>query len=538
MGKVGKKLLAAVLAGILSAGTAAAVPAEEQTSAEDSGDKIVNIASTSTLSTLNPLNMDFTFMAMYSQSLMFLPLAEFTADSWEGMLAEDITTDNNLDFTVTLRDVTWTDGEPVTADDVIWTMLKITSPEVANPNFYFGDFKGFDDNGQSPSGAEQIEGIEKVDDKTIVFHADTEMSLNSFINNVCTWIMILPSHVLKDIPDDELSTSSWFNAPTVTDGPYVLDDCDPAHYVSYSANPDYVFGAPNIDKLNIRVVEPSGILAGLQNGEIDFVLPGIATIPNADLASVEALENVTTVTGSPVTNQITFINTRKITDSRVRQAIVYAIDRQLLIDGTLSGNGEIAEGFVSPASPYYDDTVEGFSYDPDKAKELLDEAGWDSSTVLEYYVWSGDDAMVKGSQIIQQELAEVGITVNLHTVDLDSLMSIAGTDDEALFTVQYTITPQDYYVDAQSLVDLEGDSWTGGYFNEDLHEALVSTQSAKTDDELIESYRKMTDILIEDVPMFSLYFISSVGVVSNRLTGAVPDFYGSLNHVEQWDIAE
>ena len=501
------------------------------------GENIVNIGVTSTLSSINPLNIDVSFMALYAQSMMFLPLGALDENyAFEGLLADSVTTDDNITFTVKLADIKWSDGEPVTAQDVVWTMLKISSPEVANSSFDFSVFKGFDENGQSPSGATQIEGIKATDDKTVVFTAVNPMSIASFENNFCTWVPILPSHVLSSTADADLATSEWFNKPTVIDGSYFLDEYDAAHYISYHANKDYSLGAPKIDKLNFKVVDSAGLLAGLKSGEIDFVQPAIGIIPNADLSSVEALDNVTTTYSDPVMNQMTFINTSRITDSRVRQAIVYAIDRQTLVDGLLSGHGEVGEGFISSASPYYDSSIKGFDYNPDKAKELLSEAGWDSSKELEYYVWSGDDAMVKGSQVIQQYLSTVGISVNIHTVDMDTLMSVAGTDDVDMFSVQYTVTPNEYYVDAQYLVDMETTSWTGGYFDEDVDAALTKTQTATDDSEVKAAYKTLQEKMIEDVPMFSMYFISNAQVVSTRLQNATPSLYGAFNHVEKWEI--
>ncbi|MFA6848639.1 MAG: ABC transporter substrate-binding protein, partial [Lachnospiraceae bacterium] len=115
------------------------------------GENIVNIGVTSTLSSINPLNIDVSFMALYAQSMMFLPLGALDENyAFEGLLADSVTTDDNITFTVKLADIKWSDGEPVTAQDVVWTMLKISSPEVANSSFDFSVFKGFDENGQSP----------------------------------------------------------------------------------------------------------------------------------------------------------------------------------------------------------------------------------------------------------------------------------------------------------------------------------------------------------------------------------------------------
>ena len=497
-GSTGGKTAAESAPAAETSAQAAATGAADTTAAP--GEKIVNIGVTDQLGTLNPLNMDWTFINLYSTSLMFLPLASFNSqNSVDYMLAESITTDDNLTFHVKIRDdASWSDGQPVTSDDVIFTILRMTSPEVANYNFDFSMFKGFD-GGASPSGAESIDGLKKIDDKNLEFIATTPMSLNTFLNNVATWICILPSHVLKDVPAKDLLTYDWFNHPDVVDGPYVLDSYDSAHYISYHANDKYMFGAPKIDKLNVKIVQPSE------------------------------------------TNEMTFFNTKKVTDARVRKAFVEAIDRNTILSSLLGGHGEITDGFVMSGSPLYDSSKGTIPYDPQDAKKLVDEAvsdgKWDSSTELQYYVSSSDDFAVKASQIIQQELAQAGIKVKINTVDFATLMSVAGTDDVDVFSVQYTITPADFYADENSLVNAE-ESWTGGYQNPDVAKALAATQTASSEDELKKLYRTVDDKMIEDVPMFSLYFMSNLGVVSSRLQNATPSLYGSYNNIQEWDIAE
>lgn len=498
---------------------------------------IVNIGATDSLGTLNPLNMDWTFINVYATSLMFLPLMVFNNDATaEGMLAESVTTEDNITFHIKLKDdVVWSDGEPVTTDDVIFTILRMTSPEVANFNFGFYSFKGFDDNGLSPSGATEVEGMVKIDEKNMEFVAKSEMSLQTFINNVCTWICILPSHVLKDVPADQLLSYDWFNHPDVVNGPYILDDYDASHYISYSANSKYYLGEPKIEKLNIKIVAGSEILAGLKSGEIDFVQPSMCSVPIEDWSNIEALENVNTQYTDAVTDQMTLINTSKITDKRVRQAIVYSIDRETIVNQLLQGHGEIIDGFVCSLSPYYDSSKATIPYDPEKAKELLSDAGWDGSQVINYYVSSSDSAMVKAAQIIEQYMETVGFQVEIHTVDFATLMSVGGTDDVDMFTVQYTITPNDYYGDIYGLVDREG-SWTGGYLNDQLDAALQATQTTSDIKEIKKLYRTIDDIMIEDVPMFSLYFINNMGVVSKRLKNATPTVYGALKNVQNWEF--
>ena len=554
-GRWKEKILAAGLALVMAAGlgacgsasagssvtgtSGAAVSGSTGAAALQTGDDIVNIAFTDSVGTVNPLNMDVTFINYYATSMMFLPLASFN-DKYEPdyLLAESITTDDNQTFKVKLKDnAAWSDGEPVTSDDVIYTILKFTCPAVANPNFDFTPFKGFNDDGTSPEGATEIEGIHKTDDKNLEFICKDHMSLNTFLNNVATWVCILPKHAIENIPDDQLLTDSWFSHPDVVDGPYFLDDYDPAHYVSYHANENYFEGAPKIPKINFRIMQGSEILAGLKSGEIDMVHPS-CSIPVEDRDAVEKLEGFTTKYTDNIINEMTLFNTSKeyLSDPRVRQAIIYAIDRDTIVKQLLNGKGEVTDGFICSGSPFYNEGKTKLSYDPDKAKQLLEEAGWDGSQTLQYYVSSSDSIAVKAAQLIQQYLQNVGVKIEINTVDFATLMTIGGTDEEDFFSVQYTITPNDYWADIKNLIDVQDFSWSGGYYNEKVDEDLAKTQETTDETELKSLYNEIEEQVIEDAPMFPMYFQSNLGVVSDRLKNATPSFYGAFDNIQEWSI--
>ena len=554
-GRWKEKILAAGLALVMAAGlgacgsasagssvtgtSGAAVSGSTGAAAVQTGDDIVNIAFTDSVGTVNPLNMDVTFINYYATSMMFLPLASFN-DKYEPdyLLAESITTDDNQTFKVKLKDnAAWSDGQPVTSDDVIYTILKFTCPAVANPNFDFTLFKGFNDDGTSPEGATEIEGIHKTDDKNLEFICKDHMSLNTFLNNVATWVCILPKHAIENIPDDQLLTDSWFSHPDVVDGPYFLDDYDPAHYVSYHANENYFEGAPKIPKINFRIMQGSEILAGLKSGEIDMVHPS-CSIPVEDRDAVEKLEGFTTKYTDNIINEMTLFNTSKeyLSDPRVRQAIIYAIDRDTIVKQLLNGKGEVTDGFICSGSPFYNEGKTKLSYDPDKAKQLLEEAGWDGSQTLQYYVSSSDSIAVKAAQLIQQYLQNVGVKIEINTVDFATLMTIGGTDEEDFFSVQYTITPNDYWADIKNLIDVQDFSWSGGYYNEKVDEDLAKTQETTDETELKSLYNEIEEQVIEDAPMFPMYFQSNLGVVSDRLKNATPSFYGAFDNIQEWSI--
>lgn len=549
------RILSLLLAGVMALGltacgasnagaaadeTGSAAVSTESASSDTaaSGEKIINVGVTNTIGSLNPLLLNGGEINKYATGLMFLPLMELDADlNFEGMLADSITTEDNKNFIVHIDDAaTWSDGTPVTADDVVYTALRLASPVIGNTAMMYYVFEGVGDDGFVEEGAESIDGIQKVDDKTVQFTTKEEMPITTFENSYARYLLTLPKHVIEQYSEEELSTADWFNHPDVVSGPFIVTDFDVDHYISYEANKDYWKGAPKIDKLNIKIVDGSQLYAGLQSGEIDITQQTMSDIPQEDYESVEALDNVEVVYGSPVTNQSVFIQTKNVPDVKVRQAMLYAIDRQQILEELLNGHGEIVDGFLSSASPFYDDSLTPVSYDPEKAKALLEEAGWDGSQTIRFYVNSGDSTFVNAASIIAAEWAAVGIKAEIQTVDFATLMSVAGTEDYDVLAVQYTYAPVDPYPDVAWLLGGEG-SWTG-YSNDTLNEALTKSQLTSDPEETRELFSVVDKKVQEDVPMFSAYVISAQGAVSKRITGATPSVYGFFNDVQNWDVVE
>lgn len=503
------------------------------------GEKIINIGVTDSLGGINPFAIDQTEINKYSVDLIFLPLVELDNDmNFQSMLADTITTEDNIHFIVHVDDnATWSDGTPVTAYDVEYSVLRYASPVVGNTTLLLYAFEGTDDEtGFVEEGASSMEGLTVLDDKTIQFTSKYPMALTTFENSYGRYLHILPKHVIEQFDESELTANDWFNHPDVISGPYFLTSYDPDHYISYTANTDYWKGAPKIDKLNIRIVDGSQIYSGLQSGEIDITHHTMTAIPQEDYESIERLDNVSVVYGSPVTNQSAFIQTANITDDRVRQAMLYAIDREQLVEQLLRGHGEVVEGFVTSASPFYDASIQPIEYNPDKARELLEEAGWDSTQILRFYVNSGDNTFVNGAQVVAAQWAEVGINAEITTVDLATLMTTAGTTDYDIMVVQYTYAPVDPYPDVAWLLSGE-ESWTG-YYDDDVAEALDGTQQTSNVEEIKALYSIVDKKMQSDVPMFSVYVISAQGAVNNRVVGAQPSVYGFFNDVQNWDVTE
>ena len=409
MKKTWKKLVGFVLT--LSLALAVTVSANASSGDTD----IVNIGVTNSLGGMNPLVIDQTEINVHAMGLQFLPLVELDSElNFQNMLADSVTTEDNQNFVVHIdENATWSDGTPVTAADVEFTFLRLASPVINNTTMMYYAFEGVGDDGFVEEGATSVAGVKVIDDKTIQFTTKQQMSLITFQNTYARYLRTLPKHVLEQYTEEELLTLDWFNHPDVVSGPYMVTDYDVNHYISYTVNENYWKGTPNIEKLNIKIMDASQIYAGLQSGEIDITHHTMTSIPQEDYESVEALENVKVVYGTPVTNQSVFIQTANVTDAKVRQALVLAIDRNMILEQLLKGQGEIVDGFLSSASPFYDETIVPVSYDAEKAKALLDEAGWDGSKTLKFYVNSGDSTFVNAAQVMAAQWAAVGIKVEV-----------------------------------------------------------------------------------------------------------------------------
>ncbi|MBR4540278.1 MAG: ABC transporter substrate-binding protein [Clostridia bacterium] len=503
--------------------------------AED--EKSVNIGVTSTLTTLNPLACDNTEVVKYAVSLVFLPLVELNAElEFVPQLASSITTEDNLTFTIKLQEgAKWSDGEPVTAQDVAFTLAIGADPVSANIALPLYAVEGTDDDGFIESGAKEISGVKVIDDKTLTVSLKWPTALYTFENNFGRYLFPVPEHVLKDVAREELLTYAWFNKPDVISGPYFITEADLQHYVHYQANPDYFLGAPKIKYLNINVVAAAQMLAGLRSGEIDLVQQTMGSIPVEDYDAVRALTGVTAVTGTPITNESIFINTAKVPDVRIRQALLYGMDRQSMFEALLNGNGEVIDGFLVSASPYYSAELGVTAYDPEKAAALIAEAKADgANTNLTWYVNSSESTFNQAVEYYAALFDEMGLHIDIRTVSLANLMEVATNGEHDIMSVEYTYAPVDPYTDVAWLLGGEG-SWTG-YATVETDAALALSQELTDVDAITAQYLIVDRAMQEDAAMISGWVIATLGAVNDRLTGVTPNVFGTFISVQNWDI--
>ena len=150
--------------------------------AAGTGEKIVNVGVTDSLGGINPFVIDQTEINKYAVGLMFLPLMELDSEmNFQGMLADSVTTEDNINFVVHIdENAVWSDGTPVTAADVEYTVRRLASPVVNNTTLMLYAFEGVSDEGFVEEGAESVAGIQIIDEKTIQFTAKYPMAPVSY----------------------------------------------------------------------------------------------------------------------------------------------------------------------------------------------------------------------------------------------------------------------------------------------------------------------------------------------------------------------
>lgn len=321
-------------------------------------------------------------------------------------------------WTFKLREgVVWHDGEPFTADDVKFTFEFALAPgsTATAPVAMSGMNAILGAEAYNAGETDALEGVTVIDDLTV------EVTLAAPDPRYPYRIVdafVLPAHAI-DFEASEIATSDWWFNTAIGTGPFMHDEFERDQFWAVVPNPNYWNGAPKLDRLINRYFEDetSAVLA-LEAGEIQF------TYASGDVALrlEEGGEYVLYQGPSGVTNYFIFnLREPRFQDVRVRQAFLYAIDRQAIADIVLGGTAQVVPCLASydtmwPAE--YND----YAYDPDKARELLEEAGWSQDEAIDLVTYYGSQFHADAMAAQQQFLAEVGVDV-VPLVDADGYNS-------------------------------------------------------------------------------------------------------------------
>ena len=496
--------------------------------------KVINIGITNSPGNLNPIDPADTSSGTVA-AILFQPLMDLDSDmKYKPMLADSVKTNDNKVFTVNLnKKAKWTDGKPVTADDVIFTLKLLTDSKISSMvASNFNILEGLDDKGFTPSEGSNFSGAKKVDDHTVQFTTKSTVSLILFEDLICKNLMTVPKHKLSNISPTEISKSSFIQNPTVTDGAFSFVKYERDQYVQLKANKDYFRGTPKIDELNLKVMQGTNLAIQLQKGEIDM---NIGAIPVDDYSKVKSLSNVKTFTGQSNNLQFLFINEKSVSNAKVRKAISYAINRKQIVQNLLKGQGKAVDSFFSEGNPYYNKNIPQVTYNVSKAKALLKEAGFVSNKTLIFNVPTGNTTREQAADIIAADLKDIGVNVQVQKFDFATTQAKAKTGQFDLTIMGDTIIPINPTYDLPFFI-LTGNY--NGYSNKDVDNLILSVKSEANEEKVKEDYNKLQEILAEDVPCPVVYAASQLTAVNKRVTNGKPKDYGTFIDVYNWDVAK
>ena len=312
------------------------------------------------------------------------------------------------------------DGQPLTMADVKFTYEQYAHPDYERTRDEILRIKGAKD--FRAGKAQEIAGIKVTDGQNISFELDEP---DAFFFETAQLVSIFPKHVLEKIPAKELKASSFTRQPLAS-GPYKVVTWKEKESVIFEANPEYHLGRPALDQIVMRLIpEVATVASELRTGGIHL---GLIQSEHQDAFSREAGLTVTNVPGTQYF-AVRYDNGNPIfADLKVRRALTFALDRDAILKGVAGGLGTLNNTHLHPSVPEYNPNVKGYSYQPEQAKTLLDEAGWKAGSdgirakdgqklSVEHVFTAGSSVQERHALLVQQQLKEVGVDVRLNPVD-------------------------------------------------------------------------------------------------------------------------
>jgi len=454
---------------------------------------------------------------------VFDTLLDFAPESFDLVpaLATEIPKAENggLSYTLKLREgVKFHDGTPFNADAVVfnfdrWRLTdnpyhKGGGANTSNFSYYAGQFGGFDDDSI-------IEKVEAVDEYTVRFTLRAPQG--PFVKNLTMspFAIASPAAIKKNVQD--------FWTEPVGSGPYTFVNWERNSEIRFEAFEDWWgsklpesqgYGGPKEKTVIIRSIpDNTSRVAALTGGQLNAA-DGL--VPD-DVPAIEEQEGFKLEFRPPNTIGYLAMNTQKepFDDKRVRQAINHAINMQAIVDAVLGDTGEVASNYFPPLLSYFNESIQPYEYDPDRAKQLLEEAGVQNLETELWYMpiprpYMPDAKSV--AQAMQQDLKKVGINAKLVTYEWATYLERTGQGDHPMCLLGWTGDNGDpdnfLYVLLHSNAATETDAYNVAYYkNPELDKLLERGQTSVVESERRDAYYRAQEILHEDAPWLPIAYV-------------------------------
>ncbi|MDI6895589.1 MAG: ABC transporter substrate-binding protein [Bacillota bacterium] len=430
------------------------------------------------------------------------------------------------------KNAKWHDGKPVTADDVVFTFNVMLNPK--SGSWLVGklsEIKGSADYKEGKSSA--VAGVTKVDDYTV--RVELEKPDVGFLALAIPDMYILPKHVLESASLDQLGNAQTFRDKMIGSGPYKFVKYETDQYVEVVKNPDYWRGKPKLDRVFFKVLTTDVAVAQMEKGEID-----IAKISATDAGRLAALPHVQvlSVPGAGIFQMGFNLQQPYLQDKRIRQAFAYAIDREGILKTVLQGHGRVVNSPIIGPEWAVNPNLNPYKYDPEKARQLLKEARWDTNRKLVWIYIPGIRDRDAAYPVMQQQLKEAGINVEFKPVEaaVFAKMYLAGTTDWDLASFGGGVYGAEPHVSSQYYLSWnhtpKGANGTH-YVNpriDDLYMQGCATPDRATRQQI---YYEIASILNEDMPTVFFWANNEIWAVNKRVAGCKPP--GTV-HTFGWDV--
>lgn len=481
-----KKVIALALALLLMLSLAACGGTDAKT---DNSDRVIKFGVSSIVKSFNPMkfltiNDPIGYLQVYDTLLQKYD-GDFTpclADSWE--ISPD-----GLVYTFHLHEgVTWSDGEPFTAEDCVFTVNKILE-EQPSFSYVFAN----------------VVSAEAPDELTYVLTISApDATLLSYL--CCDFGVILPKHAYEEYGDSYGESVDTI----VGTGPYVVTAWTPDVSVSYTARDDYFRGAADIKNIEyVTIADANSATVALQTGELDIYFTSISGVSVDTLNKVDSVSIDYFYTGR---NDSIYMNCQNgiFSDVRMRQAVAYAINKEDALSIAFNNQGEVVNypsdvGEIMTANPDFTPT-NVYTQDIEKAKALVEECGNTGASVtinsLSGEPWS------TLSVYLQDCLNNIGLDAKIETLERSAMFDAVANCEAVIFPWSWGDTTYDFgnafgiYVNSAN-AGMSGNF--GWYMNDEVDELLNKAKASFDVTERQEYYKQVIEIYCEEVPSIPLY---------------------------------
>ncbi|MCI5078261.1 peptide ABC transporter substrate-binding protein [Oricola sp.] len=464
-----------------------------------------------------------------------LPLTAYNWDAEnECILCEEVPTlDNGLAEIVDNADgskgmrvtfklkegLSWGDGEPVTSNDVAFTLKMANDPDIG-----FSEFNPWT----------RASEIEIVDDRTFT------LVLPELTPSFASWDQVLPEHIEGPVYAENGDNESYvkqthYNTeptnPGLWNAPFMLSEYQIGTRLTWVPNPHWPGKKPGFEKVTLSYRDNSSALVqNLLAGEIDAVPVspgGISFSQMLDVKKQRANDlKFHVIDGTNLERIAVNLDNPILADIKVRRALLMGIDREAITEALFEGQQKVANGLLSDSNALFNPDIAKYSFDPEAAKALLAEAGWTPGSdgictnsagdrlSLDLATTAGNQTREQIALVIQDLLKQVCVEINPQFVPLQEYNGTLSRRREfsglIMSSIRFSPSTSPRIAVGSDRIPTEANNWVGnnfsGYTSERMDAALDDFQSSLSSAQTRAAWADIQEIFAEDLPMLPLYF--------------------------------